>query len=74
MHRSQNSAVLDTGELRMPLWEERQPPAPAPAPAYEYGQGYGHGQEYGHGPAGHVPPVLPDGRPLFRNEEAWPGR
>ncbi|MFJ4951397.1 ABC transporter ATP-binding protein [Streptomyces sp. NPDC088760] len=74
LHRSQNSTVLDTGELRMPLWEERQPPAPAPAPAYEYGQGYGQGQEYGHGPGGHVPSVLPDGRPLFRNEEAWPGR
>ncbi|MFJ4523098.1 ABC transporter ATP-binding protein [Streptomyces sp. NPDC088810] len=74
LHRSQNSTVLDTGELRMPLWEERQPPAPAPAPAYEYGQGYGQGQEYGHGLGGHVPSVLPDGRPLFRNEEAWPGR
>ncbi|QTD99226.1 Lipid A export ATP-binding/permease protein MsbA [Streptomyces cyanogenus] len=86
LHRSQNNTILDTGELRMPLWEERQPPAPAPA--YEYGQGHaysdGHAGHDGRGygseayapaykTAGHVPSVRPDGRPLFRNEEAWPG-
>ncbi|UFR03855.1 ABC transporter ATP-binding protein/permease [Streptomyces sp. Go40/10] len=68
LHRSQNNAVLDTGELRMPLWEEPQPPAPAsaatPAPAYEYGHGDGQGYA--------VPSVLPDGRPLFRDEGVWP--
>ncbi|MGW3460414.1 ABC transporter ATP-binding protein [Streptomyces olivaceoviridis] len=101
LHRSQNNAVLDTGELRMPLWEERR--TPAPVYPYEsgpgYGQGYGNGYAYGHeayawtpsaayaptvhapaapahvpayGGAGHVPSALPDGRPLFRDEEAWP--
>ncbi|GGS51073.1 ABC transporter ATP-binding protein [Streptomyces cinerochromogenes] len=72
LHRSQNNAVLDTGELCMPLWEEPQPPEPAPAPAsaatpapaYEYGHGDGQGYT--------VPSVLPDGRPLFRDEGVWP--
>ncbi|MER6682463.1 ABC transporter ATP-binding protein [Streptomyces olivaceoviridis] len=117
LHRSQNNAVLDTGELRMPLWEEQR--TPAPVYPYEYGQGngqgHGNGYAYGHeayartpsaayapaartpavrtplayappvhapvapahdpsyGGAGHVPPALPDGRPPFRDEGAWPG-
>ncbi len=109
LHRSQNNAVLDTGELRMPLWEEQRR---TPAPADGYGQGYGsghahgngdgdaYGYAYGHdayarassatylpadppayapahvpayGGVGPVPSALPDGRPLFRDEEAWPG-
>ncbi|MFI9806495.1 ABC transporter ATP-binding protein [Streptomyces sp. NPDC052301] len=64
LHRSQNNAVTDTGELRMPLWEE-EIPAPAQAQAYPpvdvYGQGYAVYQQ----PYGHVPSCLPDGRPLF---------
>ncbi|OIJ97873.1 ABC transporter ATP-binding protein [Streptomyces sp. MUSC 14] len=71
LHRSQNNAVMDTGELRMPLWEEAsaQPQSQAydhaayvpaqtwtaPRPAYE--------------PCGTVPSYLPDGRPLFRDVE-----
>ncbi|GGW14862.1 protein-tyrosine-phosphatase [Streptomyces capoamus] len=58
LHRSQNNAVLDTGELRMPLWEEDRPPA--------------HGAAYGNG--GHVAPAQPDGRLPFGGGEAWPGR
>ncbi|KUN07554.1 ABC transporter ATP-binding protein [Streptomyces yokosukanensis] len=54
LHRSQNNAVTDTGELRMPLWGEA-----LPRPAHE--------------PYGTVSGYLPDGRPLFRGEEAWPG-
>ncbi|WP_031169287.1 ABC transporter ATP-binding protein [Streptomyces durhamensis] len=122
LHRSQNSAVTDTGELRMPLWEDQQAGQPEPAPGYgpsesapgygpsehvpRYGQpesapGYGqpaptypHGQAapaspYGPGyeayapagtwaqpgcePYGSMPACLPDGRPLFREEQAWPG-
>lgn len=80
LHRSQNNAALDTGELRLPLWEEQRG---APAPVDAYGKGYAYGHEaYAptypapHAPAyapGHVPSALPDGRPLFRDEEAWPG-
>lgn len=74
LHRSQNNATMDTGELRMPLWEEGQAPRPAhdyvtyaPAghwthPAYE---------QYGN--HGNTPSHLPDGRPLFRDEQPWPG-
>ena len=62
LHRSQNNAVMDTGELRLPLFTEGfvQAPVQAPAPtlatagAAQPGYGYegqGHaGQEYaGHG-------------------------
>ncbi|MEU9475591.1 ABC transporter ATP-binding protein [Streptomyces sp. NPDC048191] len=75
LHRSQNNAVMDTGELRMPLWQEPQPPAPA----HQYGQGQeayapsGTWARSGHEAYGNVPPYLPDGRPLFREEGAWPG-
>ncbi|MFJ5968102.1 ABC transporter ATP-binding protein [Streptomyces sp. NPDC093060] len=31
LHRSQNNAVMDTAELRLPLFEEAQPPVPVPA-------------------------------------------
>lgn len=68
LHRSQNNAVMDTGELRMPLWQEQQPPVPV------YGQAPAYQQPYGHDPyAAPLPAGLPDGRPLFRDEEAWPG-
>ncbi|WP_037730791.1 ABC transporter ATP-binding protein [Streptomyces roseochromogenus] len=84
LYRSQNNAVMDTGELRMPLWEET--PAPVPAPAYDHGPGCepyppagtwaGPACESSRQPAsesyGEVPSYLPDGRPLFRDEEAWP--
>jgi ATP-binding cassette, subfamily B, bacterial len=71
LHRSQNNAVMDTGELRMPLWEEVQPQPPAHdygtyAPAATWAQP-------GHEPYGTVPSHLPDGRPLFRDEQTWPG-
>ncbi|MEU1401462.1 ABC transporter ATP-binding protein [Streptomyces sp. NPDC005728] len=88
LHRSQNNASMDTGELRLPLFEEAQ--APAPAPAYAYAPGYG---EQGYAPYAaapyaadptswpqpvyeapmSVPTTLPDGHPLFRDEEPWPG-
>ncbi|WP_369390054.1 ABC transporter ATP-binding protein [Streptomyces sp. CG1] len=83
LHRSQNNAVMDTGELRMPLWEE----ARVPAPVHGHGPGFepyasagtwarpAHEPAYGPGceSYGDVPAYLPDGRPLFRDEEAWPG-
>jgi ATP-binding cassette subfamily B protein len=74
LHRSQNNAVTDTGELRMPLWEE---PAYGQTPEYEQAPAYGYApvyhQQYDHTPypspaAGPVPTTLPDGRPLFRDE------
>ncbi|MQY38049.1 Lipid A export ATP-binding/permease protein MsbA [Streptomyces sp. RB17] len=78
LHRSQNNAVMDTGELRMPLWEERQAPAPAPPYTYEYDRTPAYPQPYGDDPYATpiptpIPTTLPDGRPLFRDEEAWPG-
>ena len=90
LHRSQNNAVTDTGELRMPLFTEGFAEAPAAVvqPAYGY-QGYEAYEGYeGHGPyeawqapsyandqyvPAPVPTTLPDGRPLFRDEEPWPG-
>lgn len=54
LHRSQNNAVMDTGELRMPLWAAGTWAQPT------------------RDPYGTVPSHLPDGRPLFREEEAWP--
>ncbi|MEV6835302.1 ABC transporter ATP-binding protein [Streptomyces sp. NPDC051133] len=42
LHRSQNNAVTDTGELRMPLWEEGR----APAQAQAYPTVHAYGQEY----------------------------
>ncbi len=49
LHRSQNSVVTDTAELRLPLFD------------------------HGYDTYGTVPAVLPDGRPLFRDEAPWPG-
>ncbi|WP_037885437.1 ABC transporter ATP-binding protein [Streptomyces sp. NRRL S-646] len=93
LHRSQNNAVTDTGELRMPLFTEGFAEAPAAVvqPAYGY-QGYegyeAHEGYEGHGPyeawqapsyaydqyvPAPAPTTLPDGRPLFRDEEPWPG-
>ncbi|MEV6292279.1 ABC transporter ATP-binding protein [Streptomyces sp. NPDC051896] len=46
LHRSQNNAVMDTGELRMPLWEDQQAPVPAPV----YGQAPPYQQPYGYDP------------------------
>ena len=48
LHRSQNNAVTDTGELRMPLFTEGFAEAPAAVvhPAYGY-QGYGGHEGYG---------------------------
>ncbi|MEU1159773.1 ABC transporter ATP-binding protein [Streptomyces sp. NPDC005921] len=106
LHRSQNNAIMDTGELRLPLFVQQGGPAPAPAPAAEavgvgvgtpQGDGYAYQQPYGnmydynvYAAAGlwpqpmyephiqpaygaDVPTTLPDGRPLFRDEEPWPG-
>ncbi|MEV5874214.1 ABC transporter ATP-binding protein [Streptomyces sp. NPDC052101] len=71
LHRSQNNAVTDTGELRMPLWEAQSPaPSYGHAPAYQ--QPYGHDPYAAPLPAA-LPATLPDGRPLFRDGEAWPG-
>jgi ATP-binding cassette subfamily B protein len=86
LHRSQNNAVMDTGELRMPLFVEQQPAADQAQTVYQY-EGYGTWQEpaypygqaapdrYAHDHYAHsaVPMTLDDGRPLFRDEERWPG-
>ncbi|MGW5655392.1 ABC transporter ATP-binding protein [Streptomyces humi] len=135
LHRSQNNAIMDTGELRLPLFAEHTaPPAQQPAPQVSYAGaqadgvgGYAYQQPYGnmydydvyaaaglwpqpmyeahvggphvggphmgaphlgvaHMDAGYVeavptevdhgtalPTTLSDGRPLFRDEEPWPG-
>ena len=127
LHRSQNNAAMDTGELRLPLFAEQGGAAPAAgavgvgAPQASYAGAHGGGdggyapqQPYGnmhdydynvyaaaglwpqpmyeahmgsaHMEAAHmepahteadyganVPTTLPDGRPLFRDEEPWPG-
>ncbi|MFD5544571.1 ABC transporter ATP-binding protein, partial [Streptomyces sp. NPDC127079] len=94
LHRSQNNAIMDTGELRLPLFTEPDAPtAQQPAPqgdGYAYQQPYGNVHGYDHdvyaaaGPwpqpvhaahpeAAPVPTALPEGRPLFRDEEPWPG-
>ncbi|MEU9986169.1 ABC transporter ATP-binding protein [Streptomyces sp. NPDC048045] len=55
LHRSQNNASMDTGELRLPLFEEEPPPAPVQATGYahapEHGGAYGSGT-YDFGPDG----------------------
>ncbi|MEU9452100.1 ABC transporter ATP-binding protein [Streptomyces sp. NPDC048277] len=131
LHRSQNNAIMDTGELRLPLFVEQGAPAEAAAQApyaataaqapyaaaaaqgagggYAYQQPYGNVYDYdydayaaaglwpqpmyqapmesampmeavpmeaAHMDAGYgatVPTTLSDGRPLFRDEEPWPG-
>ncbi|MGW2518797.1 ABC transporter ATP-binding protein [Streptomyces sp. NPDC001617] len=97
LHRSQNNAVMDTGELRMPLFvevEREQPVAAQAQTVYMY-EGYGTAtawqaqpqqtydpyaaQSYGYQEPAFTTPEpsyvtsLPDGRPLFRDEEPWPG-
>ncbi|MEV0182508.1 ABC transporter ATP-binding protein [Streptomyces sp. NPDC050625] len=82
LHRSQNNAAaaMDTAELRLPLFAEE---APAPAQEYAYGQGY---DPYAAAAVWIQPPyeaqgtvpttlptALPDGRPLFRDADPWPG-
>ncbi|MFI1709224.1 ABC transporter ATP-binding protein [Streptomyces griseoruber] len=51
LHRSQNNALMDTGELRLPLFVEQPVPVSVPVsvplPAAEYG---GDGNGYGHDP------------------------
>ncbi|WP_240528608.1 ABC transporter ATP-binding protein [Streptomyces humi] len=137
LHRSQNNAIMDTGELRLPLFAEHTaPPVQQPAPQVSYAgaradgyayqqQPYGNAHPYDydhdvyaaaglwpqpmyeahmgaphtgaphtgaphmgapHMDAGYVqaaptgadhgtsvPTTLSDGRPLFRDEEPWPG-
>ncbi|WP_316749584.1 ABC transporter ATP-binding protein [Streptomyces herbicida] len=78
LHRSQNNAAMDTAELRMPLFVEE-----APVPAHEYTYAYDNGYDPYAGAAvwlrppyeaqGTVPTTLPDGRPLFRDADPWPG-
>ncbi|MGW3283637.1 ABC transporter ATP-binding protein [Streptomyces sp. NPDC001002] len=74
LHRSQNNAVMDTGELRLPLFAQEPVPVPVQAAYGAYGyDGYADygvpvGYEYGT-----VPTTLSDGRPLFRDEVPWPG-
>ncbi|WP_079173243.1 ABC transporter ATP-binding protein [Streptomyces monashensis] len=62
LHRSQNNAVMDTGELRMPLWEDHRPDPQGGRPQAQPNQGP---YAYGH----HAAMSLADGRPLFRDEE-----
>ncbi|MEU2333509.1 ABC transporter ATP-binding protein [Streptomyces sp. NPDC013172] len=98
LHRSQNNAIMDTGELRLPLFTEHSAPTaqqPTPQASYAAGaDGHGYAQPYGntyghdryaaevpwpqpaheaHPEAPPVPTALPDGRPLFRDAEPWPG-
>ncbi|MFI9255685.1 ABC transporter ATP-binding protein [Streptomyces sp. NPDC053069] len=89
LHRSQNNATMDTGELRMPLWEDVQPqPQPQPDPhSQPHPDPHRHPPAPGHGthapagpwappaqePYGSVPSYLADGRPLFRDEQVGPG-
>ncbi len=57
LHRSQNNAVTDTGELRMPLWEapvHGQTPGYEQTPVYEQTPGYGYAPAY-HQPYGYPP-------------------
>ncbi|MEU6069119.1 ABC transporter ATP-binding protein [Streptomyces sp. NPDC047082] len=78
LHRSQNNAAMDTAELRLPLFVEE-----APVPAHEYTYAYDNGYDPYAGAAvwlrppyeaqGTVPTTLPDGRPLFRDADPWPG-
>ncbi|UXY28282.1 ABC transporter ATP-binding protein [Streptomyces sp. HUAS TT20] len=84
LHRSQNNAAMDTAELRLPLFTEE---TPAPVQEYAHGQGYGNAYDVGYDPyaaaavwvqlpyeaQGTVPTTLPDGRPLFRDTDPWPG-
>lgn len=81
LHRSQNNAVMDTGELRMPVFVEQRPAPEQAQSVYAY-EPYGTWQEpaypyaqTAHDPyaPGAVPVTLDDGRPLFREEEPWPG-
>ncbi|MFI1165874.1 ABC transporter ATP-binding protein [Streptomyces sp. NPDC020801] len=84
LHRSQNNAVTDTAELRMPLFTEEQaaPPVHVYAPTDQYGYGHDHGAcaagaagtQPSSGAYASLPATLPDGRPLFRDEEPWPPR
>ncbi|OXY95591.1 ABC transporter ATP-binding protein [Streptomyces diastatochromogenes] len=88
LHRSQNNASMDTAELRLPLFEEEPEPAPVYEYTPGYQQQYGGYDPYAaeatswpqpvyeaHMSEAHmsVPTTLPDGRPLFRDEEPWPG-
>ncbi|MFE5032340.1 ABC transporter ATP-binding protein [Streptomyces sp. NPDC056683] len=123
LHRSQNNAVMDTGELRLPLFVDQAGTAPAAvgtmaagmpqascagaqSDGYTYQQPYGNMYDYdayeaaglwpqpvyeasmepAHMESAHmesvpmqadyganVPTVLPDGLPLFRDEEPWAG-
>ncbi|MFJ4784381.1 ABC transporter ATP-binding protein [Streptomyces sp. NPDC088794] len=81
LHRSQNNAVMDTGELRLPLdlvqsgygHEGQVPSGTWQEPSYAYGH---QPQEYAaHDPyaCAAMPTTLPDGRPLYRDEVPWPG-
>ncbi|MEU1178224.1 ABC transporter ATP-binding protein [Streptomyces sp. NPDC005820] len=71
LHRSQNNALMDTGELRLPLFVEQQ--VPVPVPAAEYGGDWGAYGYDSYGP--HVPydpynpynPYNPD------HQAYWPG-
>jgi ATP-binding cassette subfamily B protein len=67
LHRSQNNAVTDTGELRMPLFTEGfiEAPAAVGEPAYGH-QGYG---SYG---AWQAPSYAYD-QYVPPQEEPWPG-
>jgi ATP-binding cassette subfamily B protein len=80
LHRSQNNANMDTAELRLPLFPEPAqggwpPPDPcaAPPPASRAPEGYAAPYGFSGEAPGTVPPYLPDGRPLFRDETPWHG-
>ncbi|WP_030341875.1 hypothetical protein [Streptomyces sp. NRRL S-1022] len=78
LHRSQNSTPWTPASCACRCGRNTGHRPYGPGQAYGQGQGhgYGYGSEAGgpaYGSAGHVPSALPDGRPLFRNEEVWPG-
>ncbi|MBX7549678.1 ABC transporter ATP-binding protein/permease [Streptomyces sp. tea 10] len=75
LHRSQNNAVMDTGELRMPLWEDHQtapprPPAPQPhAQSWQHPQAWQDPQTW-QAPQGGWPPAQPGQGPYAYGHHA----
>lgn len=75
LHRSQNNAIMDTGELRLPLFTEHSAPT-AQADGYAYAQPYGntYGNGYdahdGYAAAGLWPQAAHEAHP---EAEPWPG-
>ncbi|MET9070749.1 ABC transporter ATP-binding protein [Streptomyces sp. NPDC004232] len=75
LHRSQNNAVMDTGELRMPLWEDHQPAPPRPPAPQPHAQSWQHPQAWQdpqtwQAPQGGWPPAQPGQGPYAYGHHA----